>query len=81
VASGPTYEYVGFSSATVLAIFGFAGMADACQADFGPGSRIATSVEVMAAANYQPQDGEAWVQPVAVALGDNARILDASGII
>jgi hypothetical protein len=51
VASGPTHEYVGFSSATVLAIFGFAGVADACQADFGPGSRIAPSVEVMAAAN------------------------------
>jgi hypothetical protein len=40
------YQFVGFSTAEVTAAVGYFGLAQACQADFGPLARIATTKEI-----------------------------------
>ena len=43
----PAFSFVGFSTAQVDGGAGFFGMNAACQADFGPDSRMATSEEII----------------------------------
>ena len=57
-----TGAYVGFSSSTVTADVGFAGMAQACQADFGLSSRMASSAEIVGLTSFPADAGQAWVR-------------------
>ena len=58
-------------------------MAAACQATFGAGSRIATTVEIVSATNFPATAGVAWVQPVLFAINATSTTdnlyADASG--
>ncbi len=82
------HRYVGFSDALVAGGAGFAGMAAACQAKFGAGSRIATTLEIVSATNFPPPSpGVAWVQTQIVGFSntsfpglDNNVVADASGL-
>jgi len=47
IAAPSNFQFVGFSSNTVLVGDGLFTMNAACQADFGPDSRMATSEEVV----------------------------------
>ncbi len=79
------FEYVGFSTTTVMGNAGYAGMQFACAPDFGPESRIATTVEVMSATNFPVAAGQAWVQPVLVSAvdggGGETIYADATGLV
>jgi hypothetical protein len=57
-----TGVYVGFSSSRVNGGVGFAGMAQACQADFGPSSRIASSAEIVGLTSFPTELGFGWVK-------------------
>ncbi len=78
-------EYVGISTATVMGNAGYAGMRFACDPDFGPESRLATTVEVMSATNFPSVAAQAWVQPVLVSAvdagGGQTIFADASGLV
>jgi len=82
------HRYVGFSDVLVAGGAGFAGMAAACQAKFGAGSRIATTLEIVSATNFPPPSpGVAWVQTQIVGFSntsfpglDNNVVADASGL-
>lgn len=57
---------------------GFRQMAAACQTDFGPNARLATSAEIVVLTNFPSFTGFAWVQPVIIA-GSNGFFVDMSG--
>ncbi len=69
IAAPTNFQFVGFSSNTVLVGDGLFTMNAVCQVDFGPDSRMATSEEVVESTS-QPVLGSnqvpAWVRPVIV---------------
>jgi hypothetical protein len=71
LAAPPTFKFVGFSTSQVDGSAGFFGMAAACQADFGPDSRLATTKEIVESTIQPALIGtRAWVQPVYVVARD-----------
>ena len=58
------FEFVGFSSGMVQGDVAFVGMHAACQADFGPDSRMCTSKEYALSPNAGVPGFNAWVHPV-----------------
>ena len=82
--AGPTsYKFVGFSTALVDGTVGFFGMNAACQADFGPDARWATSQNIIDS-TIQPTlaTSGAWVQPVIIAIApaSTSWFFDVSGV-
>ena len=61
-SSAQTWVHVGFSSEEVNGSAGFGGMAQACQADFGPSSRITTTSEIVELTSFPAQTGRGWVR-------------------
>ena len=93
IAAPTNFQFVGFSSNTVLVGDGLFTMNAVCQVDFGPDSRMATSEEVVESTS-QPILGSsqfaAWVRPVIVSThpfqsatsgtsSTKARVYDVSG--
>ena len=58
------YRAVGFSSAQVFGNAGILGMHSACQSDYGPSARLATSEEVFLTPSLTSQSGSGWAQGV-----------------
>lgn len=79
IIAPPAFEFVGFSSAQVDGAAGFFGMKAACQAEFGPNSRMATSEEIIES-TIQPTlpAPAAWVRQKIVPTGS---IVDYSGVL
>jgi len=78
-----TFDFVGFSSTQLNGGAGLFGMSVACQADFGPDSRMATSLEIVESTS-QPTlaPSYAWVRPAnvtAVPVGNTYVLIDYSG--
>ncbi len=64
------FEFVGFSTETVVGDVFFTGMHAACQADFGLNSRICTTPEYALSPNATVPIVPSWVQPVPGVQGD-----------
>jgi hypothetical protein len=60
-ASPVSYRFAGFSTATVTGGVGLLGMFAACQADFGPKARMATTADVFNTTDFAAQSGDAWI--------------------
>ena len=81
----PSFQFVGFSTATLSGSAGIFVMNAACHADFGTNSRMASSREILDSTT-QPilnSSSTAWVRPVIVAGSGNASsqyVWDYSGL-
>ena len=60
-----SYEFAGFSTATMTGSAGYFGMVDACRDTYGAEARLATSEEVAESSLDVNQSGVAWVQGIA----------------
>lgn len=79
----PPYVFIGYSTAQVDGTVGYFGMHGACQADFGPAARMASSYEIISSATVPiVRPNVAWVRPTTISVilqGSNVRYDDFSG--
>ena len=74
------YRFVGFSSGATNGGAGYAGMYALCQADFGSNARTCTTQEYILSPNAGAPERFAWISGVIVAVTDQGRPIDVSGV-